>query len=131
MKWERVITWFLTVAVCLFAVFVLYHLIWWEPKPDHDSWVEKKLFVQNMSALPYNGIDLSQEQGYVDWQSVSMDRFIDFVYLKATEGSSYVDSRYMANVTSAYNYGFLIGSYHRFTSDASVEKQFFNFNKNV
>ncbi len=131
MKWERVITVFLTAAVALFAIFVLYHMIWWQPKPDRDSWVEKKLFVQNMSALPYNGIDLSQEQGYVDWQSVSMDRLIDFVYLKATEGSTHVDSRYMANVTAAYNYGFLIGSYHRFTSDSSVEKQFFNFNKNV
>ena len=131
MKWERVITVFLTAAVAMFVIFVLYHIIWWQPKPDRDSWVEKKLFVQNMSALPYNGIDLSQEQGYVDWQSVSMDRLIDFVYLKATEGSTHVDSRYMANVTAAYNYGFLIGSYHRFTSDSSVEKQFFNFNKNV
>ena len=131
MKWENVITKFLTAAVSLFALFVLYQMFIWEPKPDPDQWIDKKLFVQNMSALPYNGIDLSQEQGYVDWQSVSMDRLIDFVYLKATEGSTHIDSRYMANVTAAYNYGFLIGSYHRFTSDSSVEQQFFNFNKHV
>ena len=131
MKWERVITVFLTAAVALFAIFVLYHMIWWQPKPDRDSWVEKKLFVQNMSALPYNGIDLSQEQGYVDWQSVSMDHLIDFVYLKATEGDSHVDSRYMANVRAAYNFGFLVGSFHRLTAESSIVNQFFNFNKNV
>lgn len=131
MKWENVITKLLTVAVSLFALFVLYQMFVWEPKPDADQWVDKKLFVQNMTALPYNGIDLSQEQGYVDWQAVSMDRLIDFVYLKATEGSTHIDSRYMANVMAAYNYGFLIGSYHRFTSGSSVEQQFFNFNKHV
>ena len=60
-----------------------------------------------------------------------MDRLIDFVYLKATEGVSYFDSRYMSNVRAAYNFGFLVGSYHRFTSDASAVGQFFNFNKHV
>lgn len=96
----------------------------WEKKQDDG-------FVQNASALPYNGIDISQKQGYVDWQSVSMDHLIDFVYLKATEGLTHVDSRYMANVKSAYNFGFLIGSYHRFTSNVSAVEQFFNFNKHV
>ncbi|MBR1468513.1 MAG: glycosyl hydrolase family 25 [Prevotella sp.] len=121
------------IAAILFVAFYALRVVLKQPQEHEDPWEkdENDTFVQNASALPYNGIDISERQGYVDWQSVSMDHLVDFVYLKATEGLTHVDSRYMANVKSAYNFGFLIGSYHRFHSKESTEGQFFNFNKHV
>ena len=131
MKWENTINGLLAVVEALFVVFIIYQVVWQERPPAEDPWASEQGFIQNASALPYNGMDISQEQGYVDWQSVSMDHLIDFVYLKATEGDSHVDSRYMANVRAAYNFGFLVGSFHRLTAESSIVNQFFNFKKNV
>ena len=41
------------------------------------------------AAAPYDGIDISSYQGYIDWSKVSSDKNIRFVYIKATEGATY------------------------------------------
>jgi lysozyme len=75
----------------------------------------------------YDGIDISSYQGYIDWAKVSSDKDIRFVYIKATEGSTYRSPHYAHNITQARRYGLLVGSYHYITSSSSIEQQFANF----
>ncbi|WP_241236968.1 GH25 family lysozyme [Georgenia faecalis] len=60
------------------------------------------------------GIDVSHHQGAVDWGAVAGDG-IDFAYLKASEGTGWVDSRFAENWSGADDAGVLRGAYHFFT----------------
>lgn len=61
------------------------------------------------SGLP--GIDVSSYQGSIDWSAVK-GAGTQFAYIKATEGTSLVDSTFAANYTGAYNAGMIRGAYH-------------------
>lgn len=43
--------------------------------------------------FPVRGVDVSAHQGRVDWPTLA-SQGIDFAFVKATEGSSFVDSRF-------------------------------------
>ena len=77
----------------------------------------------------YDGIDISSHQGYIDWKKVSSDKDIRFVYIKATEGSTYRSPHYAHIITQARRYGLLVGSYHYLSSTSSINEQFDNFSK--
>ena len=79
----------------------------------------------------YNGIDVSKHNGKINWERVAADQKIQFVYIKATEGSSLVDKTYRRNITEARKNGLKVGSYHFFTSYKSPEEQYKNFKKHV
>ena len=81
------------------------------------------------AAAKYDGIDISSHQGYIDWAKVSRDKDIRFVYIKATEGSTYRSPHYAYNVTQARRHGLLVGSYHYLTSTSTIDAQFENFSK--
>lgn len=76
---------------------------------------------------PYHGIDISSHQAMIDWKSVAGDNNINFVYIKATEGATYSSPHYGYNVEMARRRGILVGSYHYFTTTASVRSQYENF----
>lgn len=57
------------------------------------------------------GIDVSHHNGTVDWPRVA-EQDIDFAWIKATEGSSHVDSRFAANWAEAQRAGIATGAYH-------------------
>ena len=76
---------------------------------------------------PYDGIDISSYQGYIDWNKVSSDKNIRFVYIKATEGATYRSTHYAHNLSQARRNGMLVGSYHYLTSSSSIDEQFQNF----
>ena len=77
----------------------------------------------------YDGIDISSYQGYIDWEKVSSDKNIRFVYIKATEGATYRSPHYAHNITQARRHGMLVGSYHYLTSTSTIDEQFENFSK--
>lgn len=79
------------------------------------------------------GIDVSHHQGKIEWNKVEKwkDKKINFVYIKATEGATYVDKTYQINFKEAQSNNFLVGSYHYFRTTSSVKKQFKNFINNV
>ena len=58
-----------------------------------------------------NGVDVSHWQGVIDWSTVNANGII-FAYLKATEGLTWVDSRFTANASSARSAGIYTGAYH-------------------
>ncbi|MCH3995959.1 MAG: glycosyl hydrolase family 25 [Prevotella sp.] len=72
------------------------------------------------------GIDLSHYQGTVFWESVGNSR-VAYVYLKATEGGSRIDSKYQENIDLAHRQGLKVGSYHFYRPRYSQQQQLDNF----
>ena len=60
------------------------------------------------------GVDASHHQGDIDWERVRRDR-IEFAYLKATEGSTFTDPRFVQNARGARAAGLRVGGYHYFS----------------
>lgn len=79
----------------------------------------------------YDGIDVSHHQGNIDWETVAKDTSIQFVYIKATEGATYVDSKYQYNISKANKTHLKVGSYHYFRMTSSPEEQFDNIKQNI
>ena len=79
----------------------------------------------------YNGIDVSKHQGNINWDAVKKDSKVQYVYIKATEGSDMVDERYRQNLNGARKAGLKVGSYHYLTNKSSVVTQFKNFANNA
>ena len=73
------------------------------------------------------GIDVSHYQGNIDWARVANETNIKFVYIKATEGSTYKDSLYRRNTEQARQAGIAVGSYHYFHPNVPVATQYNNF----
>ena len=76
------------------------------------------------------GIDVSAYQGDIDWNILSKQGIV-FAFIKATEGSSYVDERFKINYENASKTDLKIGAYHFFSYDSNGEKQADNFIRNV
>ena len=81
--------------------------------------------------VQFDGIDVSKHQGNINWEELRKNSKIQFVYIKATEGSNYVDPRYRQNINNARKHGFKVGSYHYFTDLSSARTQFQNFIRTV
>lgn len=81
----------------------------------------------NAAHATYEGIDVSRHQKVIDWDKVGADNNITFVYVKATEGATLVDSCYRNNVNGARRKGIKVGAYHYFTTKSSVNAQVKNF----
>ena len=91
-------------AVCLFAVKIL--------RPN----------ILLAKSAPAWGVDVSEYQGHVDWQRITAQG-VSFAYIKATEGSGYVDPRFAENRAGAIAAGLPCGAYHFFSFDSPAETQ--------
>src|SRR5574344_2960333 len=74
-----------------------------------------------------HGIDLSHYQGTVFWETVGDNSKMAYVYLKATEGGTNVDSKYKQNIDLAHRYGMKVGSYHFYRPRIPQQTQLENF----
>lgn len=72
------------------------------------------------------GVDCSHHQGTVLWKKVAAAGY-RFVFLKATQGASFTDHMFLANVRGAKAAGLLVGAYHYFTPTGDAGAQFSNF----
>jgi len=68
------------------------------------------------------GIDISHWNGDILWKEVNRES-IYFVYMKATEGTDYVDPSFAANWTGARNTSLRRGAYHYFLPGLSDARQ--------
>lgn len=75
---------------------------------------------------PVRGVDVSSYQGEIDWDILSGQN-IHFAFIKATEGSSFVDRNFKYNYENAQKTDLRIGAYHFFSFDSSGETQAENF----
>lgn len=81
------------------------------------------LIVQARAAV--KGFDISHYQDSVDFEG-AYAAGLRFVYIKATEGTTYEDPKFSSHYTGATDAGFIRGAYH-FASggDATAEANFF------
>lgn len=76
------------------------------------------------------GVDVSEYQGDIDWKTLS-SQYIDFAFIKATEGSSYKDPYFTKNYEQLNKTNLLLGAYHFFSFDSSGEEQAENYIETV
>ncbi|SEL28016.1 MULTISPECIES: GH25 family lysozyme [unclassified Butyrivibrio] len=76
------------------------------------------------------GIDVSHHQGNIDWPRVS-GHGISFAYIKATEGSGYVDEKLADNYDGVSKTDINYGFYHFLSLESSSETQMDNFREAV
>ncbi len=75
---------------------------------------------------PVRGVDVSAYQGDIDWDILSKEG-IDFAFIKATEGSTFVDRRFQENFENALKQDIFVGAYHFFSFESSGKTQAANF----
>ncbi len=77
------------------------------------------------------GIDISHHQGKIDWDRLRNAMIngspIRFVFIKATEGTDYVDENFQDNFTEAQDNGFIRGAYHYFNVQEPARAQAYFF----
>ncbi len=87
----------------------------------------------NFIALPKDfksyGIDVSHHQKEIDWSTVfqSPDTLISFVYCKATEGITHIDTQWKRNREELLKRKKTHGAYHFFLPSFSASKQAMHF----
>ena len=79
---------------------------------------------------PIRGVDVSHYQGEIDWNALAAQD-IQFAYIKATEGSTYVDEHFAENYREARQTEIRVGAYHFFSFDSSGVTQAENFIETV
>lgn len=89
-----------------------------------------KINTPSRSKYPVVGVDISSYQGEIDWQVLS-NQDIQFAFIKATEGSSFVDKNFAYNFEEAIKTDLRVGAYHFFSYDSSGSTQANNFIANV
>jgi len=96
------------VAVCTVASITLGWLLWTGAVHANNP---------STSSYPVRGVDVSGYQGTVDWP-VLAGQGIQFAFVKATEGSTFVDDRFGANLAGANAAGLRVGAYHFFSFES-------------
>lgn len=80
------------------------------------------------SSIIYDGIDVSEWQGNIDFAEVKASG-IDIVYIKSSEGNRYIDPYFRTNYELAFQNDLNIGFYHFLTAttenDAIEQARFF------
>lgn len=76
------------------------------------------------------GIDISHHQGEIDWQSVRAAG-VEFAFIKATEGTTFVDPRFKTNWKQAKEAGLIRGAYHFFRTTSPLEGNIANIIQTV
>ncbi len=75
--------------------------------------------------FPVRGIDVSHHQGAIRWDEIPKN--IQFVYIKATEGSTYADPNFKDNWDGSREAGIRHGAYHFFRLATTGDAQAHNF----
>jgi lysozyme len=88
--------------------------LWVLAQPERwDAW-RTFWFGPDRERFPVHGIDVSHHQGPIDWAPVKASGQA-FVFLKATEGADFRDTRFVENWRDARAEGLVTGAYHFFT----------------
>ncbi|HEX2898860.1 MAG TPA: glycoside hydrolase family 25 protein [Bacteroidia bacterium] len=79
---------------------------------------------------PIKGIDVSRYQGKIDWRKVKAAGY-RFAFIKATEGTDYVDPYFAVNWDEAGDKGVVRGAYHFFRPGQDGKAQAEHFLKHL
>ncbi len=97
-------------------------------------WLFRTLFSEPVSDVYFpveytvHGVDVSHHQGAIDWELLRNrgtinNQPVSFVFIKATEGTSFVDSRFVQNFSKARQYGVMRGAYHFYRPSLPAQQQ--------
>lgn len=100
-------------AVCVAALLVYNGVVLLNDPPLED--------------YPVRGVDVSHYQGDIDWETLASQGNISFAFIKATEGSSYVDDYFAFNWEQSQKTALRVGAYHFFSFDSAGKTQAENF----
>ncbi len=109
----------IAIAVILSAVFLTFFL----PVLNKEVLLNEWFVNEEKSTI---GVDISDYQADVDMKRLK-EQNIEFLYMKATEGSSHQDACFQKNWKNAGEAGLLSGAYHFFSYDSPGETQAENF----
>ena len=86
--------------------------------------IDKKIKIAPIFAGRYEvtGVDVSHYQGTIDWEKLAGQN-LDFAFIKATEGASFIDECFYDNWEEAEKTGLCICAYHFFSFDSDGENQ--------
>ncbi|MBR1474069.1 MAG: hypothetical protein IJ613_00645 [Muribaculaceae bacterium] len=100
-------------------------------QPDDDDNEHITKIETNTERRHYDGIDISDHQKRIDWAEVAKDKNVQYVFIKATEGATYVSNLYRYNLENARKHGIKVGSYHFLRTGSRIRDQFANFTRVV
>ncbi|MBD5551250.1 MAG: glycoside hydrolase family 25 protein [Lachnospiraceae bacterium] len=85
---------------------------------------QKKIIINHPSeaAYPIRGVDVSYYQGEIDWEILAGED-INFAFIKATEGSGHIDTKFEENWEQAGKTDLERGAYHFFSFESTGEAQ--------
>jgi lysozyme len=89
-------------------------------------WLFATRWSPSRTTYPLQGIDISADQGEIDWRKVRADG-ADFAYIKASEGADIRDARFAENWQAAREAGLRRGATHSFTLCRLARDQATNF----
>jgi lysozyme len=93
-------------------------------------WAYNRFFYEranpSIELYPLRGIDISAHNGNPDFTKLS-EQGISFAYIKATEGTDFIDRNFIRNTNELNRVGISIGAYHFFRFDTDGEMQALNF----
>ncbi len=108
-KWK----WFWGFLLAFAIGGIMYYLIT-ERKPMNADSFRKSV----PEGFPSIGLDVSHHQGDINWKKLmtesGFDTLIHFVYCKATEGNTHLDTKWLRNRGILNNLGIPNGAYHFF-----------------
>lgn len=105
----------------IFIIFIVVFVLWYYG-----------IIIFNAPSKKYEvkGVDVSAYQGDIDWNTLSKQG-IEFAFIKATEGSSFIDEKFNINYQNASKTNLKIGAYHFFSYDSEGSTQADNFIRTV
>ena len=135
-KWRRLPSWaywFGGVAVMLFYVWAFYYFF---VGPTGFRWRALYGDAEYPEGYEIHGIDISHYQGKINWEKLRNQAMIEgcplrFIMIKATEGSTRIDSHFRKNFYQAREYGYIRGAYHFWSTTSPARQQADHFLRQV
>lgn len=94
----------------------------------------KKIFEREdwrLKAYAIHGIDVSHYQKEIDFKALKNDEFVDFVFVKATEGITFKDHKFQHNWKQLKAVKLPRGAYHFYRPNRKAKSQALSFIKSV
>lgn len=102
-------------------------LVWQLGRMAYERWFLDSV-TPDATLYKVRGVDISHHNGKVDFDRLSKaDTDVRFLYMKATEGTDYLDPHFHRNALHARRSGIPSGVYHFFRFDKDGELQALNF----
>ncbi|SHF70850.1 glycoside hydrolase family 25 protein [Dysgonomonas macrotermitis] len=107
-------------AVILIAVVTLYKLL-------ESGYL--RFNYPSFDKYPIHGIDISHHQKTINWDTLfeKESKYVQFVFIKATEGATHRDSKFEDNWNNAKKRRLLVGAYHFFSFCSKGSEQAANY----